>query len=84
LEVDLLVLDQLLVFLVHLGDSMLHLSPKLIIELILKGTHFKFDTCQVYYVLKLLEKGLLCFFKQLGLDELPVAAVEPFSLNDLF
>jgi hypothetical protein len=80
----LLVLDQLLVFLVHLGDSMLHLSPKLIIELILKGTHFKFDTCQVYYVLKLLEKGLLCFFKNFGFLESPATANKPIALYDLF
>jgi len=51
LEVDLLVLDQLLIFLVHLGDGMLHLSPKLIVELVLEGAHFQLDTCQIDYIL---------------------------------
>jgi len=45
LEVDLLVLDKLLVFLVDLGDSLLNLSPKLISELILERGHFQLDTC---------------------------------------
>ena len=51
LEIDLLVLDQLLVFLVNLGHSLLNLSPKLIVELVLEGAHFQFYTCQIDYVL---------------------------------
>jgi hypothetical protein len=47
LEVDLLVLDQLLVFLVNLGDSLLHLSPKLIIELFLERAHFQVANCEI-------------------------------------
>ena len=55
LEVDLLVLDLLLVFLVNLRHSLFHRSPKLIFQLILEGAHFQLDTCQVDYILKLLE-----------------------------
>jgi hypothetical protein len=51
LVVYLLVLDHLLIFLVNLGHSLLNLSPKLIVELVLEGAHFQFDTCQIYYVL---------------------------------
>lgn len=45
LEVDLLVLDKLLVFLVDLADSLLHLSSKLVCELILERGHFQLDAC---------------------------------------
>ena len=51
LVVYLLVLDHLLIFLVNLAHSLLYLSPKLIVELILEGAHFQFDTCQIDYVL---------------------------------
>jgi hypothetical protein len=49
--VYLLVLDHLLIFLVNLGHSLLNLSPKLIVELILERAHFQLDTCQINNVL---------------------------------
>ena len=79
-----LVLDKLLVFLVHLGDSLLHLSSKLIGELILERGHFQLDACQVYYILKLLEEGLLSLFKHLWLLKFPATANKPIALYDLF
>jgi hypothetical protein len=51
LMVYLLVLDHHVIFLVNLGHILLNLSPKLIVELVLKGAHFQFDTCQIDYVL---------------------------------
>lgn len=84
LEVDLLVLDKLLVFLVDLADSLLHLSSKLVCELILERGHFQLDACQVHYILKLLEEGLLSLFKHLWLLKFPATVNKPLALNDLF
>ena len=50
LEGDLLVFDLLLVFIVNLGDSLFNL-----VELILEGADFLLGTCQVDFILKLLE-----------------------------
>ena len=83
MAVNLLVLDHLFILLVNLGDSLLNLSPKLVCELILERGHFQLDACQVHYILKLLEKGLLGLFKNLGLLEFPATANKPIALNDL-
>jgi hypothetical protein len=84
LEVDLLILDKLLVFQVDLGDSLLNLSSKLVCELILERGHFQLDACQVHYILKLLEEGLLGLFKHLWLLKFPATVNKPLALNDLF
>jgi hypothetical protein len=55
LEVYLLVLDQLPVLFVNKQDSLINISLKFIIELILDGAHIQLDLCQVDYILKLLE-----------------------------
>jgi hypothetical protein len=46
-----LVLDNLFILLVNLGNSLLYLGPKIIVELILEGALFQLDTCQIDYVL---------------------------------